>query len=125
MPLPIATLATGEVTVHGEVVPFRAMSRNEVIELGKLEGQNDQAEIWMLQCGTGCTDDEARAFRDGNDAITAGLLIDAIVKLSGIGNEAPLQCPECGHEAPSDDFAVKDGNGDPKSSASKRSTKGR
>lgn len=47
-------------------------------------GREDEAEVFLLVCGTGCTEAEAQAFREGNDTETAGLLIDAIIVLSGL-----------------------------------------
>jgi hypothetical protein len=84
MPLPIQTLATDSVTIAGIEVEYRAMSREEVLRLQKFEGDPDGAEVFALVCGTGCSEAEAQEFRTQNDAITAGLLIDGILILSGL-----------------------------------------
>ena len=84
MTLPIAPLPTGEVTIAGTVVAFRSMSRAEALQLNGYKGREDEAEVFILMSGTGCSEAEAEAFREGNDTATAGLLIDGILVLSGL-----------------------------------------
>jgi hypothetical protein len=86
MPLPIVPLASGTVTIGGVAVPYHSLSRAQALQLNGYKGREDDAEILILAGGTGCTDDEARAFREGNDTATAGLLIDAILEISGLTN---------------------------------------
>jgi hypothetical protein len=121
MPLPIKPLATDEVEIAGTMVPIRSMNRPAVIKLGTLEGDNEAAEILMLMAGTQSNAEDVAAFREGNDAATVELLVEAIARLSGIRDMTPLRCPECSHEAAPDAFVIKDGDGDPKSPASKPS----
>jgi hypothetical protein len=84
MPLPIAPLATGEVTIAGSVVTFHSLSRAQALQLNDYRGREDEAEVFILVAGTGCSEAEAIAFREGNDTDTAGLLIDGILIVSGL-----------------------------------------
>lgn len=84
MTLPIKPLARSSVEVAGATVEYRSLSRAEALRMSEFRGREDEAEVFLLTSGTGCTEDEARAFRDGNDTETAGLLIDAIITLSGL-----------------------------------------
>lgn len=84
MSLPIKPLAWDSVEIAGEKVRYRSLSRAEALRMGTFAGREDEAEVFILTCGTGCTEDEARAFRDGNDTETAGLLVDGIIILSGL-----------------------------------------
>lgn len=121
MPLPITTLATSTVTIGGEDIPIRSMSRRETLLLGEFDGgDKNAAEVFILQCGTGCSEEEATAFRDGNDARTAGLLIDGIAYLSGLASSV-MRCPECEHEGTAEDFTPKDADGAPKTTRKRAS----
>lgn len=85
MPLPINPLPTDSVEIAGQRVEIRSLSRAQALRLREFVGREDEAEVFLLVCGTGCTEDEARAFREGNDATTAGVLVDAIIAVSGMG----------------------------------------
>lgn len=124
MTLPIGTLASASVEVDGVDIVIHSMSRGQVIVLGTLEGHNDQADNYILMCGSDASEEEAQSFRDTHDAKTAGLVIDAIMKLSDISPPVGFRCPECGHEGEPDDFALPEGEA-PKPSARKRGTSGR
>lgn len=87
MPLPINPLPTSSVDVAGTSVAIRSLSRSEALRMNAFLGREDEAEVFLLTCGTGCSEDEAKAFRDGNDTDTAGLLIDAIIGLSGLARK--------------------------------------
>jgi hypothetical protein len=82
MALPIVALPRSKVTIGGTEVEYRALSRAEAMQLNEYKGREDEAELLILQWGTGCSAEEAKAFRDGNDTETAGLLIDGIIFLS-------------------------------------------
>lgn len=87
MPLPIKELATATVTIDGTEVEYRALSREEALRLnGFAGGREDEAEVFIIVCGTGVSEEEAREFRSKNDTLTAGLLIDGILILSGLAN---------------------------------------
>ena len=79
MTRPSASIGDTEVT-------YRSLSRAEALHLQSFQGRPDEAEVYILAKGTGCTDDEAQAFREGVDLETAGLLIDGILELSGLTN---------------------------------------
>ena len=89
MALPIAPLPTGEVVINGETVVYHSMTRSQALKLNGFKGAEDAAELFILQCGTGCTEEDAKAFRDGNDTATAGRLIDGILILSGLADADP------------------------------------
>ena len=89
MSLPVVPLGRGTVIIGDEVIEYRALSRSEALRLNTYRGREDEAEVYIIQCGTGCTEDEAKAFRDGNDAPTAGLLIDGIIEISGLMGNSP------------------------------------
>lgn len=85
--LPIKPLARDTVLIDGQAVEYHSMSRAQALKLNDFKGREDEAEIFILVSGTGCSEDEARAFREGNDTETAGLLIDGILVLSGLAKK--------------------------------------
>ena len=87
MPLPIVPLTQGSVVIGGETVEYRALSRAEAMTLNGYRGREDEAEVFILMAGTGCSQDEAKAFREGNDVETAGALIDGILILSKLASD--------------------------------------
>lgn len=87
MPLPIKALARDTVLIDGQAVEYHSMSRAQALQLQTYKGREDEAEVFILVSGTGCSEDEARAFREGNDTETAGLLIDGILVLSGLAKK--------------------------------------
>lgn len=90
--LPIKPLPTDSIVINGETVQYRSLSRSEALKMNGFLGREDEAEVFVLVHGTGCTEDEAKAFRDSNDTETAGLLIDAIIVLSGLSKKpAPTE----------------------------------
>lgn len=91
MPLPIKPLATDSLLIDGQAVEYRSMSRAQALALASYKGREDEAEVFILMSGTGCSQDEAKAFREGNDTETAGLLIDAILILSGLAKKAKVK----------------------------------
>lgn len=84
MSLPVVPLPRGSVEIAGELVTFRSLSRSEALHMQTFRGREDEAEIHLLVCGTGVTSDEAKAWRDSVDTETAGILIDAIINVSGL-----------------------------------------
>jgi hypothetical protein len=87
--------------IGGETVEYHAMPRAQALKLNGLKGREDEAEVLILTSGTGCTEDEAQAFREANDTETAGLLIDSIIRLSGLEavqhdtHKGAAECPAC------------------------------
>lgn len=84
MALPVKALPTDTLAIAGVSVQYRSLSRAQALKLNEYQGREDEAEVYILTCGTGCTEDEAVAFRESNDTATAGLLIDSILILSGL-----------------------------------------
>jgi len=110
MGLPVGQLAKGSVNVNGQVVEYRSLSRKEVLKCGTAYKDDiDGAENFILVCGTGCTEEEAIAFRENTDPTEAGKLIDGIIYLSG------LATPENGHGPKG---ALKESSSSPSSRAS-------
>ena len=100
MPLPIAPLATRTIEIAGQTVAYHSLSRASVISLGAFQAERadaavvrqanlEGAELAIIMGGTDCTEEDARAFRGGNDLDTAGALIDAILVLSGLATIDP------------------------------------
>jgi hypothetical protein len=75
-------LSTDTVELHGTDIAIRSLSRAEAIRLGEFRDDVAAAEVFILTCGTGVSEDEARAFREGNGVDDAGKLVDAILILS-------------------------------------------
>lgn len=86
MALPVKALPTATVMVEGTPVEVRGLSRTEALKLSTqfTAATADEAEVFVVQHGTGVTEDEAREWLGSTDVDTAGLIIDKIVELSGI-----------------------------------------
>lgn len=85
MTLPVGQLAKGKIEINGEVVEIRSLSRREAVKIATdYSDDADGGEVFILMCGTGCTEDEAVAFRDNTDPMVAAKLIEGIARLSGI-----------------------------------------
>jgi hypothetical protein len=65
-------------------VAFRSLSRAEALHLNDYRGREDEAEVFIIACATEASEDEVRTWRGEVDTDTAGLLIDAILVLSGL-----------------------------------------
>jgi hypothetical protein len=89
MGLPVKPLATATLAIDGQAVEYRSLSRAQALKLNEFRGREDEGEVYILMCGTGCTEAEATAFREGNDIATAGVLIEAIIVLSGLAKADP------------------------------------
>lgn len=82
--LPVKKLAEGSVDIDGTSVLFRSLSRDEVVSLAQFGGDTSSAEVFMLSRACSITEDEATEWRKTVDAGTAGTLLAAIAKLSGL-----------------------------------------
>ena len=100
MALPIRPLPTSSVEVNGAEVSFRSLSRAEALALQDYKGREDEAEVFILVKATGCSEDEAQAFRSESLTRDAGLLIDAILELSGLTGDGSAD-PKPDTSAPS------------------------
>lgn len=88
MALPIKALPTATVVVEGTNVDVRGLSRSEALKLSTnfTAATAEDAEIFIVVCGTGVSEDEAREWLGSTDATTAGIVIDKIVELSGLSD---------------------------------------
>jgi hypothetical protein len=84
MPLPVKPLPTGSVTIEGTVVAIRALSRSEVVQLRKYEGNEDDAEPFVVACATGETEEEARRWLGSVSVETGGALLNEVLALTGL-----------------------------------------
>ena len=84
MILPTKPLPTGSVTIEGTTVPIRALSYTEVMTLGRLPDDDEQAERFMIACSVGIEQDEAAAWVQSTDGPTVERLLSAISVLSGL-----------------------------------------
>ena len=84
MALPAVPLATATVEVGGADVDIRSLSRDEVTSLSKYGDDTASAETFMLSRACSITEDEAREWRKTVSAPTAGDLLAAIARISGL-----------------------------------------
>lgn len=84
MTLPSKPLPTGSVSIAGTDVPIRALSRSEVLRVRTFEGNEDDAEPYVISCATGVSVEEATAWLASIDVETGGALIEAIFRLTGL-----------------------------------------
>lgn len=88
MALPVRALPTSTVTIEGVAVEVRGLSRAEALKLTTQFADNvDGAETFIVSCGTGVSIEEAAEWRGATDVATAGLIIDEVIKLSGLTGE--------------------------------------
>jgi hypothetical protein len=85
--LPSIPLPTDSVEVGGYVIKFRSLSRAEALKVTtEFKDNVDGAEIFILACGTGVSEEDAKAWRDTTDPITAGKVVDGIIMLTGLAS---------------------------------------
>lgn len=89
MSLPIKPLPTGTVSIEGTDVPIRGLSRSEVIRLQRFEGNEEDAEPFVVAAGAGITEDEARKWLGSVDVVTGGELVVGILRLTGLTSADP------------------------------------
>lgn len=77
-------LETSFVMLDDDKVEIRRLSRAETIRLSAFSGNVDAAENFVLACGAGVTEDEARAWREKVSPEDAAVVVDAICELSGL-----------------------------------------
>jgi hypothetical protein len=75
--------------VNGEDVTIRSLSRAEALHLQSFQGREADAEPFIVSKGASVSEDEAQKWLNSTDTETAGVLIDAILDLSGLTNAAP------------------------------------
>lgn len=82
--LPDVPLATAVETVGGAEVPIRSLSRDEVVRLARFGDETGEAEVFILSRACAVTEDEARRWRESVGVVTAGDLLTAIARISGL-----------------------------------------
>lgn len=82
--LPRPALPTGTLDLDGTRVEYRSLSRSQALQLNGYRGREDEAEDFIVSCGTGLTMDEAHAWRDAVSFEIAGQLVEAIIDISGL-----------------------------------------
>lgn len=87
MGLPVVKLPRTTVMVGGEPVEVRGLSRAEAMRLPHFRDDPDAAETFLLARGVGISEDEALAWRNESPVDAVGVLVDAIIDLSGLGEE--------------------------------------
>lgn len=89
--LPKIALPSSSVELGGQRVTYHSLSRSQALRLHEFQGREDEAEDFMLACGTDVTMKQAHAWRDSVDLATAGQLIDAIIEISGLTDTVPKE----------------------------------
>lgn len=87
MVLPAKPLPTGSITIEGTEVPLRALSRSEVVRLRRFDGNEDDAEPFIVAAGAGVTEDEARTWLGSIDVETGGALVFEVLRLTGLASD--------------------------------------
>lgn len=96
MALVIKPLSTDTVTVNGEAIAIRSLSRAEVqhaIELRK-QDEVDETEVFTIAAATGDTADQARAWLNSVTFDQGDELLMAIWKLSGMSKPGESEDPK-------------------------------
>lgn len=84
MALPIPPLASGVLVIAGQDVGYHALTRAQAMQLNTFRGREDDAETYLLSCGTGVSIEDAAAWRGAVGWDVAGELVDAIIDISGL-----------------------------------------
>ena len=84
MTLPAGSLARETVTVNGQPLEIRSLSRHETIEMGKFKDDPDEGEVFLIAKATGEPEAAVREFRDSTGPLELDSLLDAILRLSGL-----------------------------------------
>lgn len=88
MSLPVIPLPRETVHLGDEFVEVRGLTRAEAATVQALKDDTDAMEIRVLALGTGVDEAEVRIWRDATPAGAVEAVVNAIVRLSGIGPEA-------------------------------------
>lgn len=83
--LPTKALPTSTVDIDGTAVEVRGLSRSEALRLSThFKDDIDGAESFIIASGTGVTQEQASEWRDATEPATAGIVIDEVLRLSGL-----------------------------------------
>jgi hypothetical protein len=83
--LPIVPLPNGTIT-EGPLagVEYHSLSRAQAMQINTFAERPDEAEDFILACGTGVSVEEAHSWREETGVHVAGELVDAIILISGL-----------------------------------------
>lgn len=82
MSLPYVPLPTDVVQVAGQEVKVRGLSRAEVLAI---QGRDyEWSDNYILACGAGVTEEEAREWRNAVPPDVGAAVVDRICELSGL-----------------------------------------
>lgn len=91
MGLPTAPVRRGSVRVLDEEVAIRSLTRAEAIKVKEMEGDLGAAERHIVACGTDTPPADVEAWYAEVDAAVVDVLVDAITRLSGFGQDAQFR----------------------------------
>jgi hypothetical protein len=89
MTLPLLPLPAATLEIHGQTVAYHSLSRADALHLQQYAGDIDAQDNFVIACGFGVTEDEARAWRASVTFADAQIFSDAILVLSGLAVEEP------------------------------------
>jgi hypothetical protein len=82
IPLPTKTVDIGDISIH-----IRSLSRTEALKVTtEFKDNVDGAEIFILACGVGVSEEDAKQWRAETDPMSAGKVIDGILVLTGLAD---------------------------------------
>lgn len=86
MALPKVELPRSTVSIDGEDVPIKSLSRSQALEMKKLGevGDLEGIEVKVVAFGTECSLKEAKAWLAATPAGLVDHLVNAIIRLSGL-----------------------------------------
>jgi hypothetical protein len=87
MPLPLVSdLPTKTITVRGEKVSIRSLSRAQSLHLNDFQqgAQEEAAELFLLACAFEVTTDEAKVWLESTDPLTVDEVLEEILELSAV-----------------------------------------
>lgn len=92
VPLPLVALPEGEI-IEGPLAgtKYHSLSRSQAMKVHSYQGREDEAEDFILACGTDRTVEEAHKWRDSVSLEVAGQLVDAIIIISGLTPDGPAE----------------------------------
>ncbi len=94
MPLPTG-FTRSSVTIKGQDIPFRALSRSEGVRLTSWDKADaDGAEVWLVVTACDVPEEEAKAFLTGTDLTAGTELLTAILELSGLSTPEGQRDPK-------------------------------
>lgn len=90
MGLPHIPLPTSAVELNGSgaTVNIHALTRAQALTLNEYQGRYDEAEDLLIAWATDVTPEEAHRWREAVDFDTVDVLVNAIVELSGLTDQA-------------------------------------